>query len=159
MRQTVKLLHSLSSCGLIGALLGYMIVLLYAPQSTPAQYADARQIIDALCQYLLLPSLAISLISGLISMVVHKPFMDKAWVWFKALLGLGMFESTLAVINTKATYAAKISAQIAAGTAEPNALDKALSNEWMALWVIMALSVANFVLGIWRPKLKRRSYA
>jgi hypothetical protein len=35
MRKTIKILHSLASCGLIGGLAAYMIVLLWAPQATP----------------------------------------------------------------------------------------------------------------------------
>ena len=153
MRQAVKFLHTLASCGLIGALLGYMIVLIKAPQDTAFKYADVRQTIDALCDYLLLPSLAITLVTGLLSMVVHRPFMDKRWVWAKTFLGLGMFESTLAIIQSKADYAAKISLKIAAGDAEPGAHNEILAHEWYSLSVIMALSVANIVLGVWRPRL------
>ena len=108
----MKFLHTLASCGLIGALLAYAIVLLYAPQDTASRYADARQIIEALCSYLLIPSLAVGIVTGLLAMVVHRPFQDMRWVWFKALLGLAMFESTLAIVQSKAVYAAKISRQV-----------------------------------------------
>ncbi len=156
MRKAVKFLHTLASCGLIGALLGYMIVLIYAPQDTARTYADVRHTINALCNYLLFPSLAVALVTGLLSMVVHQPFMDKRWVWFKAALGLGMLEATLAVIQSKANYAAKISAKIAAGEADAGALTSALSTEWTSLCAIMALSIANIVLGVWRPPLYKR---
>lgn len=156
MRKALKFLHSLAACGLIGALLGYMILLVHAPQDTAGTYADMRHSISALCNYLLLPSLAVALITGLLSMVVHRPFQDQRWVWAKALLGLTMFEGTLAIIGSKADYAAKISARIAAGTAEADALETALAYEWQSLGVITAVAVANFVLGIWRPALAKR---
>lgn len=156
MRKTVKFFHTLASCGLIGALLGYMIVLTYAPQATASTYADTRTTIAALCNYVLLPSLAIALITGLLSMVVHKPYLDKRWVWFKAFLGLSMFESTLAIIQAKANYAAKVSAEIAGGAASASTLATALSTEWNSLIAIMALSIANIVLGVWRPSLTKR---
>jgi hypothetical protein len=35
MRKATKILHTLASCGLIGALLGCMVVLIAAPQDTP----------------------------------------------------------------------------------------------------------------------------
>ena len=114
MRKAVKFFHTLASCGLIGALLGYGIVLQFATQNTARTYADARQIISALCNYLLLPSLAIALITGLLSMAVHPPFQDKRWAWVKAFLGLSMFEATLGIIQSKANYAATISVKIAA---------------------------------------------
>ena len=66
MRKALKFLHTFASCGLIGALLGYSIVLIYAPQDTPRAYAEARQTITAFCNYLLLPSLAVALITGLL---------------------------------------------------------------------------------------------
>ncbi len=141
---------------MIGALAGYMIVLAAAPQDTPADYADMRQAINALSDYLLLPSLAVVLVSGLLSMMVQPVFMERGWVWVKALSGLAMFEGTLAVIGAKANHAAKVSRQIAEGTAKPDALDTALAYEWYALAFIAALSVANVALGVWRPALSRR---
>jgi hypothetical protein len=156
MRKTLKFLHTGAACGLTGALLAYAVLLMYAPQNTPGQYADVRHTIDVLCNVVLLPSLAIALISGLLSMAVHAPFQDMRWVWVKALLGLSMFESTLAIIQSKAHTAAKIAAKIAAGEAPPGALDAALSTEWSSLAAILALSVANIALGVWRPALQRR---
>jgi hypothetical protein len=153
MRKLVKVLHTLASSGLIGALLGYGIVLVYAPQETATQYADARKIISALCNYVLLPSMAIALITGLLSMVVHKPYMDRRWAWVKAFLGLSMFEATLGIVQSKANTAAATSAKIASGELPADALQGALTSEWYALGVIMTLSVANVVLGVWRPKL------
>ena len=75
MRKAVKFFHTLASCGLIGALLGYMIVLIYAPHDTASKYADVRHTISALCNYLLLPSLAIALVTGLeetITIALHR---------------------------------------------------------------------------------------
>ena len=74
----------------------------------------------------------------------------------KALLGLSMFEATLAIIQSKANYAAKISAKIASGEASPDALTASIATEWYSLGAIMALSIANIVLGIWRPSLSKR---
>lgn len=155
MRKTLKIFHIMASSGIIGALLGYGILLLYAPQDTAHRYADMRISIEALCDYVLLPSLAVALITGLLAMAVHHPFQELRWVWVKALLGLSMFESTLAIIQSKADYAAKLAAKIAVGEADAAALATALSTEWSSLAAIMALSIANVVLGVWRPRLAR----
>ncbi len=158
MRKALKFAHTLASCGLIGALAGYLIVLVYAPQDTARSYADARLTISALCSYLLLPSLALALVTGLLSMAAHQPFQDQRWVWVKALLGLSMFESTLAIIQGKATTAATYAEKIADGdAAAADALAAAISSEWMSLGTILVLSVANIVLGVWRPRMMRRS--
>ena len=65
---------------------GYLVIFAFAPQGTPQALADMRQTISALCNYLLLPSLGLALVSGLLSMVVHKAFMEHRWVWAKAVL-------------------------------------------------------------------------
>ena len=57
----------------------------------------------------------ISLVTGLLAMAVHRPFQELRWVWVKALLGISMFEATLAIIQAKGADAARISAKIAAG--------------------------------------------
>jgi hypothetical protein len=156
MRRTVKFFHTFASCGLIGALFCYMIVLIYAPQDTARSYAEARQTISALCNYVLLPSLAIALVTGLLSMAVHRPFQDHRWAWLKALLGFIMFEATLGIVESKANSAAAVSAKIATGEAEPGLLASALAGEWLSLGAILVLSTAQIVLGVWRPRLAKR---
>ncbi|MEL7029329.1 MAG: DUF2269 family protein [Pseudomonadota bacterium] len=155
MRKIVKIIHTLAACGLIGGLGCYMIVLVSAPQDTLEDYADLRQTIAALSNLVLLPSLGAALISGLISMVVHRPFIDMGWVWIKALLGILTFEGVLAIIGAKAGQAAKVSAKIVDGELPPEAIDRLVATEWLSLWVIAAISVAQVVLGIWRPRLVR----
>jgi hypothetical protein len=160
-RKILKIAHTIAACGIIGGLVCYMVILLYAPQDTALRYADIRQTIDTLCRYVLLPSLAIALISGLLSMAVHRPFQDTMWAWIKALLGIGMFEGTLAIVHAKADTAARLSLKIAEATGDTAALNDSLSaaiaSEWTTLWAILALSVANVVLGVWRPSFRRRS--
>ena len=152
----MKFFHTLAACGLIGALLGYMVLLAVGPQDTPPAYANLRQSIKALCSYILLPSLAVALFTGLLSMAFHQPFQQRRWVWVKALLGLSMFEATLGVIGAKADHAAKVSIKIVEGEVPADALAKALTYEWYSLAMIMALSLASMILGVWRPALKRR---
>ncbi|MFM7084337.1 MAG: hypothetical protein ACKOW3_04960 [Hyphomicrobium sp.] len=156
MKKTLKFLHTLASCGFIGGLFGYMVVLIKAPQDTASTYANVRLTISHLCNYILIPSLAVVLVTGLLSMAVHRPYQEKRWVWIKALLGLSLFESTLAIVQSKADYAAKISLKIVEGDAKGISLSTALSTEWYSLSAILALSIANIVLGVWRPSLKKR---
>lgn len=154
MRKTLKFFHTLASCGIIGTLAAYAILLTWGPQDTPAAYADMRQTISLLCDWLLVPSLAVALVTGLLSMAVHRPFQERRWVWAKAVLGLSMFEATLAIVGSKANYAAKMSAQLAAGEGNAELLQTALAYEWYTLGTILAISVANIVLGVWRPPLR-----
>ncbi len=156
MRKLLKILHTLAACGLIGGLFVYMVLLVEAPQESPAAYAyaDLRVSIAVLSNYVLLPSLALALVSGVLSMVVHTPFLRTRWAWVKAVSGILMFKGVLTIIGAKADYAAIAAEQIAEGKASAALLESALAYEWITLWAIMGLSVANVVLGVWRPRLK-----
>ncbi|MEO1567999.1 MAG: DUF2269 family protein, partial [Pseudomonadota bacterium] len=104
-RKTVKILHTVAAAGLIGGLGSYMILLAVGTPSDLGGYASLRQSISAISDYVLLPSLFVGLVSGLLSMVVHPPFLDRGWVWIKALLGILMFKGVLTIVNAKANYA------------------------------------------------------
>jgi hypothetical protein len=151
-KMTLKIFHTLAAAGLIGGLGAYMLMLVFAPQETPADYADLRETIKAISDYLLLPSLALALVTGLLAMVVHHPFQDRGWVWIKAASGILMFKGVLTIVSAKAAHAADMARRIAEGTAPPDALDQLIGLEWGTLWAVMAISVANVVLGVWRPK-------
>jgi hypothetical protein len=154
MRKTIKFLHTLASCGMIGALLGYMILLSYGPNATPAEYVDTRKAIAVLCDYILVPSLGIVLVSGFVSMLAHKPYMQKGWVWVKALTTIGIFESTMVVVQSKAAAGVDISTKILKGQADASALSE-LSQEWGAIGVVLTLAVANVLVGVWRPRIEK----
>ena len=156
-RQWVKILHSLSATGLLGALAAYLVLLSTAPPpESLAEYAVIREGIAAIAKFLLLPSLAIVLISGLLAMAVHTPFLERKWVWIKAVLGIAMFEGTLGGVQAPAQEAAKIVAKAATEPLNEVALNDLMRHEWGALLVIIVLSVANVVLAIWRPALRAR---
>ena len=157
MRRVLKILHTIASGGLVGGVLAYMVLLTVAAPETPATYADLREAVAILSNWVLLPSLGVALVSGLLSMVVHRPFLDKGWAWCKAALGILMFKGVLTIVSAKANYAAAISRKMAAGEAPADALEVALAYEWATLGAVLAISVANIVLGVWRPRFKQMS--
>ena len=157
MKRFVKLLHILGAVGMTGALAAHAVLLTLMPEpSSLAEYASMRQAIAGLARWLLLPSLTLVLISGLAAIAVHAAFREARWVWLKAALGLTMFEGTLAAVQSPAEQAARLSARVLAGEADPGMLDNLLRNEWAALWVILSLALVNIVVGVWRPSLRRR---
>lgn len=155
-RKTLKILHTIASCGLTGGLICYMVLLVVAPQDTPAAYANLREIISAISTWVLLPSLAIALITGLLSMAVHHPFQSKRWVWVKTAMGVLMFKGVLTIIGAKADQGAMLARKMAEGGDQTAALREALAFEWATLWVVLAMTVANILLGVWRPAMKRK---
>ncbi|MCW2306779.1 hypothetical protein M2319_001101 [Rhodobium gokarnense] len=158
-KKTLKFLHTMASCGMVGALAGHMAVLASGPAETAAEFAAGREIIATLGNYILFPSVGIILVSGLLSFAAHPPFQKARWSIYKLLLGLGVFEGSVALIQTKANYGTKVAAQVVAGTAPLEAYAAGLSKEWALLWALMALCIVNIVLGVWRPRFERRQKA
>jgi hypothetical protein len=71
------------------------------------------------------------------------------------LLGIGMFEGTLLTIDASARKAAALSALAATGGGDPALLAEVIRTERGGLWFLLALSLANIVLAVWRPRLGR----
>jgi hypothetical protein len=161
MRRLLKALHELGAIGVAGALAACLVLVATAPDPADslAAYAEARRAIAAITQWLLVPSLAAVLVSGLLAIAANRAFHDAGWAWVKALTGISMFEGTLLTVVGSAKQAATISAAAAADAAGPldtASLDEVLRTEWGGLWIIFALSIANVALGVWRPRLKRQ---
>lgn len=156
-RKLLKLLHEVGAVGVMGALAAYIVLVITAPQDSLVEYAAVRRGIAALTQYLLLPSLVLVLVSGLLAIAATRAYMDAGWPWLKALSTVAMFEGTLLTVNASARKAAEISALAARrGDSDPALLESILRTEWIGLWTILALSFANILVAVWRPRLTRR---
>ena len=156
LRRTLKILHTLASCGMVGALAGALVLLSFAPQDNLAAFADMRRSVAVLSEYILLPSLAAVVVSGLLAMAVHIPYLNKGWALAKAALGIVVFKGGLHVTGAHTAYAERIGDAAANGERlVPGMLSGALPYEEALLWGMLALSVANVVLGVWRPKFVR----
>lgn len=151
-RKLVKIGHTVASAGLIGGMAAYMILLTVSVPTDAASYAGLRSSIEIVSGWILIPSLAVALVSGLLSMLVHTPFLDKGWVWVKAATGILMFKGVLHIDAGHADHAAKVAQQIAEGTAPAGALDKLVAAEWWTLVTVLAVAVINVALGVWRPR-------
>jgi len=157
MRKSMKFLHVLGACGMIGALVTWFILLAVAPQETPQAYADLRASIAALGNYLLVPAMGTTLVSGVMSIAIHHPFQNLKWVWVKALLGIPVFEGTLSLIGAKADRANAMAQRMLEGEVSRDAIERAVASEWQHLGLILALSVVNVLIGVWRPSFARKA--
>jgi hypothetical protein len=153
MRKALKFLHTLGSCGLIGGLLAYIVLIATTPADPAQAYAAMRTNVSAICLYVLLPSLGVTLVSGLLSISAHRPFQELRWVWVKALFGIAVFKATTTIQSTAASIAT-LAGRAATGQPDAEALAAALTREWQLLALILFLFVGNVVLGIWRPALR-----
>jgi hypothetical protein len=155
-RRTLKLLHEIGAVGVMGSLAACIVLIATAPTDSLVGYAAVRQGIAQITKWLLVPSLAITLITGLAAIAATDAYINAGWAWFKALLGISMFEGTLLTIGGSARRAAELSALAAEGRGDPALLAEVVRTEWGGLWIMIVLSVANIVLAVWRPRFSRR---
>lgn len=147
-RRGLKILHEIAAIGVGGGLAACLVVGLLADPATPAQFAAARQAIAAIARYLLVPSLAVVLVTGLLAIAATRGYHDAGWAWVKALLGLSVFEATLVTVAATSRQA-----ELAAAGSDPTLLASLLQSERTTLWLLLGLTVANVVLAVWRPRL------
>lgn len=147
-RRTLKALHEIAAIGVGGGLAACLVIGLTANPTSPVEFAAARQAMAAVARYVLVPSLAGVLVTGLLAMVATRAFQDAGWAWLKAALGLSVFEATLVTVGASTQQAA-----LSVAGADPGLLAAVWHSERNTLWLLLALSVANVVLAVWRPKL------
>lgn len=158
-RRFLKILHEVGSSGVIGALVAHLVLLATAKATTPAEYAVLRRGIEAVTTWLLLPSLLVVIVTGLLAIAVHAPFHNAGWAWIKALFGVTMLEGTLGAVQGTARDASALAAKVASGELPASSMEDVLRHERGGLWLILALSIANIVIAVWRPKLSRKPVA
>ncbi|RYF62597.1 MAG: hypothetical protein EOO22_27415 [Comamonadaceae bacterium] len=107
-----------------------------------------RQAFATIAQFVLVPSMAIVVVSGLVALAATRAYTDAVWAWVKALLGVSVFGATLMVVGASGK-----NAELAAAASDPALLDALLRSERNTLWMLMALCVVNVVLAVWRPRL------
>lgn len=156
MKRFMKFSHTIGAIGMMGALACLLALLWFAPPpSSPEGYAAARAGMGAVAKWVFMPSLGLTLISGLLAIAISQPFHNAGWAWLKAATGILLFESGFVGVLGPMEREAARSAKIVAGETV-TALGPALSSERNVLLVLFLLSVANVVLGVWRPRLAWR---
>ena len=155
LQRLIKILHEIGSAGVMGAFAACLVLAIKGPTQPLVAYAAVRQAIAAISQWLLLPSLALVLVSGLLAIAVNRAFHNAAWAWVKALLGVSVFEGTLVTVNASARRAAELATMAANGHGDAAQLAQVLRTERGGLWVLLAVSLLNIVLAVWRPRLYR----
>lgn len=148
LRLGAKAVHEIASIIFGGALAACLVIDQLADRHAPAEFAAWRQAFAAIAQYLLTPSMAVVVFSGLVSLAATRGYQDAGWAWVKALLGLSVFEATLAVVGSS-----RRQADLVAAATDPTLLDTMLRSERNTLWLLLVLSAANVVLAVWRPRL------
>jgi len=156
MRRTMKFLHTMGAIGLMGSMACLLVLLsVIPPPSSLSQYALMRAAMSSIATWVFLPSLALTLVAGLLAIAVNRGYHNAGWAWVKLASGILIFEWGFAAVQGPMQQEAELSAQVVAGGAEASALAASLAAEMNSLWVLLAVATANVVFGIWRPRLTR----
>ena len=157
LRKLLKALHEIGAIGTMGSFAACIVLLATLPSKSAVADAAVLQGIASITKLLLVPSLAIVLISGLLAIAATEAYKNAAWAWVKALLGIGTFEGSLLTVGASARHAAELATRAASGHGDAIQLAQVLRTEWGGLWILSALALINIVLAVWRPRLYRRT--
>lgn len=160
LRHLLKLLHTVGAIGLLGSMATMLVILadITLPTQSLEIYVSQRTIMANIAEWLLLPSLGLTLVAGLFSMAFVKGFHNAGWAWLKLATGVVMFEGTLLGIQGPMEAEAELARRVLASGegAAVAQLAVNLSSEWGSLWVLGFVAMVNVVVGIWRPRFQRR---
>ena len=152
-RRVMKFLHTMGAIGLMGAMACLLVLLSFTPApSELSQYALMRGAMGDIAKWILMPSLAMTLVAGLLAMAVNPGFQSAGWALAKLATGILIFEWGFAGIQGPMQEEAEASARVLVGQADIAALGTSLGAERGSLWVLLAIGTLNVVLGVWRPR-------
>ncbi|MBY0333803.1 MAG: hypothetical protein K2X49_24360 [Acetobacteraceae bacterium] len=126
------------------------------PPAALEGYALLRGAMGVIATWIFFPSLVVTLIAGLLAIAYSRAYQNAGWAWLKAASGILVFESGFVGVLGPIQQEAEQSAMALAGSADPATLGASLHGEQGVLWVLLAVAIANVVLGVWRPRLTRR---
>ena len=157
LRKFLKTFHEIGAVGVMGSFAACLVLIITAPAQPLVAYAAVLGGVAAITKWLLVPSLALVVISGLLALAANKAYVEAGWAWVKALLGIGLFEGTLMTVSGSARHAAELSALAVAGSGDAAQLAEVLHTAWGGLWLLLGVSVTNVILAVWRPRLVMRA--
>lgn len=149
MRRLLKFSHTLGAAAFMGGMAALVVVI------CSATGADGRgPPLDAMAKitvWIIGPSMMLTVMSGLLAIAVHPGFHEAGWAWLKAATGILVLEGGLHVLGPIQEEARRGAGL--AGASDPTSLARLLTAEANTLWLLLAVSVVNIALGVWRPRL------
>jgi hypothetical protein len=87
-RRLIKFLHTIGAIGLMGAMACLIVLLGLAPKPTlVSEYALMSAAMSSIVTWIFLPSLALTLIAGLLAIAVNRAYHSAGWAWAKISTG------------------------------------------------------------------------
>ena len=121
-RLGAKVLHDIASISFGGGLAACLVINLTANRASASEFASARQVLAAIAEYVLIPSMAVVVVSGLIAMMATRGYQDAGWAWVKAVLGISVFVATVRLVGASSKQA-----ELVAAVTDPGMLDAMLA--------------------------------
>jgi uncharacterized membrane protein len=157
MRRLLKFFHTIGAIGLMGASASLIVLMSFASSSTSlTRYALMYGAMAEVTTWIFYPSLLLTLVAGLLAIAVNPAYHNAGWVGAKLATGVLIFEGGLVYVHGPIREEAKRSASALAGQLDPAAITGSYGAERSTLWLLLAVSLANVVLGIWRPRFTRK---
>jgi hypothetical protein len=154
-RRFLKFLHTVGAAGLTGGIGALAVIMMLAPASIGTTgYGAILVPMAKIAAWIMGPSMVLTVLSGLLSMAAVRAFQDAGWVWLKAATGILILEGGLHVLGP-IQEEAKRGARALPGSPTPAGLAQLFHAELNTLWVLLAVSLANIALGIWRPRIPK----
>jgi len=156
-RKVMKILHEIGSVGYLGGIAALLVLLAVLPDPSEFErHAQLRIAMGEISRLVIFPSVIAVLCSGLMSIAIVPAYQSAGWVWAKLATGILVFEGTLVYILGPMRRAGAQGAGVLSGEVAPSELGATLGAETGSLWVLGAVALANVVLGVWRPRWRRR---
>ena len=153
MTKLIKFLHTMGAIGFAGAIAAQLVLVSLTPEPAQlAEYALMRAGIAAVSKWILFPSMAAVVVSGLLAMAFNPAYHDVFWAWIKLLFGVAVFEGTLVGVHGPVMREAAKAAEALVGKIPVSELGHTMHNESGAMLTILAVAVLNVVMGVWRPR-------
>lgn len=139
----------------MGATAALAVVMILAPASNSAAgYVPLVVALAKIAAWILGPSMVLTVISGLLAMAVSSAFQEAGWVWAKAATGVLILEGSLHILGPIQDEARRGAGALAAN-ADPASVASLFTSEANSLLLLLAVSVVNIALGVWRPRLPK----
>lgn len=136
----------------MGAVVALAVVLMLAPTSidTPG-HVPFLVATSKIAAWIIGPSMVVTIVTGLLAMVATPAFQDVGWAWAKAATGILILQAGLHVIGPIQEEAKRAAGALADGS-DAASTTRLIEAEVNTLWVLLAVSIANVALGVWRPR-------
>lgn len=156
-KRTFKFLHIIGTVGYCAGLLA--LIILHASLPEPEQterFAMLRIVMGNVAGWILLPSTATVVVTGLLAMALNESFKSAGWVWVKLATGVLVMEGTLVYVQGPMQKAAADAQMALHGEFDFGDIGPTLVSEWNSFWIMLGVATVNIFLGVYRPNFGKR---